>query len=152
MSVLSRGTFSLFLTTACPGAFIFFLKKETLRLLQLCQLISGAQLRCSGVCDAPAHSLYIPTVNTVYYIIHNGVLQRDGFQQGPSEYGTPTIVLTCCPISAWPTVALRWFSFGSLQPAWRVIPGQPGLLCCLLVVFCVVHKLQMGHVEGHHAA
>lgn len=50
-------------------------------------LIYRAQLKCAGVCDAPERSLYIPTVNTVYYIIHTTVLWRDGFQCGPSEYG-----------------------------------------------------------------
>lgn len=96
-----------------PGAF-WSIKSKTLHLLSLCSLIYRAQLKCAGVCDAPARSLYILTVNTVYYIIHNSVLQRDGSHRGPSEYGTPVIVLTCCPISVWPAVALSWFSFRSL--------------------------------------
>lgn len=56
--------------------FVLFLGVRKLSTCHPRSLIYRAQLKCAGVCDAPANSLYIPTVNTVCYIIHKCPLEK----------------------------------------------------------------------------
>lgn len=104
--------------------------------------LKGSAEVCWGVWCTSAPTLHPHCKHCLLYSSHPGpVLQRDEAPGLVRPYwicNACSVVLTCCPYQCGP----RWPSHSSHLVGLENNPWADwSFFCCLLVVFCVVHKL-----------